>query len=169
MAAAVPDVLLLDIHLPGVAGSEGVRLLREKFAHMQVVMLTVFAEEERVFQSLCNGACGYLLKNTPPTRLLEALREAHGGGSPMSPDIARKVVVFLQKTGSREEPAHALTPHEARIVQMLAEGDSYQEIGDRLGITINTVRNHIRRIYEKLQVHTKSKAVSKALRQRLIP
>jgi DNA-binding NarL/FixJ family response regulator len=169
LARAVPDVLLLDIHLPGVAGSEGVRLLRERYPRMQVLMLTVFAEEERVFESLCNGACGYLLKKTPPARLLEAITEAHRGGSPMSPDIARKVVVALQRTGPVEKLEQALTPHEARIVRMLAEGDSYQEIGERLGITVNTVRNYIRRIYEKLQVHTKSQAVSKALRGRLIP
>ena len=165
----VPDVLLLDIHLPGLIGSEGVRLLRERYPHTQVVMLTVFAEEERVFESLCNGACGYLLKKTPPARLLEAITEAHNGGSPMSPEIARKVVAALHRTGPREKPEQELTPHEARIMRMLAEGDSYQEVGERLGITVNTVRNYIRRIYEKLHVHTKSQAVSKALRGRLIP
>ena len=169
LAAAVPHVLLLDIHLPGLSGSEGVRLLRDRYPVTQVLMLTVYAEEERVFESLCNGACGYLLKKTPPARLLEAIVEAHKGGSPMSPDIARKVVGALQRTGPLEKPDQALTPHEARIIRMLAEGDSYQEVGDRLGITVNTVRNYIRRIYEKLQVHTKSAAVSKALRTRLIP
>jgi len=165
----VPDVLLLDIHLPGLIGSEGVRLLRERYPHTQVVMLTVFAEEERVFESLCNGACGYLLKKTPPARLLEAITEAHTGGSPMSPEIARKVVAALHRTGPREKLEQELTPHEARIMRMLAEGDSYQEVGERLGITVNTVRNYIRRIYEKLHVHTKSQAVSRALRGRLIP
>jgi DNA-binding NarL/FixJ family response regulator len=164
-----PDILLLDIHLPGVPGSEGVRLLREKHARMQVLMLTVFAEEERIFESLCNGACGYLLKKTPPARVLDAIREAHLGGSPMSPEIARKVVAGLQLTGPVQKPEHALTPHESRIIRMLADGDSYQDVGDRLGITVNTVRNHIRHIYEKLHVHTKSEAVSKALRGRLIP
>ncbi len=169
LVGAVPDVLLLDIHLPGMAGSEGVRLVRERYPRTQVLMLTVFAEEERVFESLCNGACGYLLKSTPPARLLEAIVEAHHGGSPMSPDIARKVVAALQRTGPIERPEQALTPHEVRIVRMLAEGNSYQEVGERLGITVNTVRNYIRRIYEKLHVHTKSQAVSKALRGRLIP
>ena len=169
VAAAVPDVLLLDIHLPGMAGSEGVRHRRDKYPHTQVLMLTVFADEERIFESLCNGACGYLLKKTPPARLLEAITEARDGGSPMSPDIARKVVGALQKSSPLEKPDQSLTPHETRIVRMLAEGDSYQDVGDRLGITVNTVRNYIRRIYEKLQVHTKSQAVSKALRGRLIP
>jgi DNA-binding NarL/FixJ family response regulator len=169
LAAAIPDVLLLDIHLPGLTGSEGVRLLRDKYPRMQALMLTVFAEEERIFESLCNGACGYLLKKTPPARLLEAITEAHHGGSPMSPDIARKVVVALQRPGPLERPDEALTPHEVRIIRMLAEGDSYHEVGERLGITVNTVRNYIRHIYEKLHVHTKSQAVSKALRGRLIP
>ena len=169
MAGAVPDVLLLDIHLPGVSGSQGVHVLRERFARMQVLMLTVYAEEERIFESLCNGACGYLLKKTPPARLLEAIAEAHEGGSPMSPDIARKVVLSLQESGPLKQLQQSLTPHEARIVRMLADGDSYQEVGARLGITVNTVRNYIRRIYEKLHVHTKSEAVSKALRSRLIP
>jgi len=169
LAAAVPDVLLLDIHLPGRPGSEGVRLLRDKYPSTQVLMLTVFAEEDRVFESLCNGACGYLLKKTPPARLLEAITEAHQGGSPMSPDVARKVVVVLQRGGPLERPEQRLTPHETRIIKMLAEGDSYHEVGERLGITVNTVRNYIRSIYEKLHVHTKSQAVSKALRGRLIP
>jgi DNA-binding NarL/FixJ family response regulator len=169
LSTAAPDVLLLDIHLPGMAGSEGVRLLRERHAGMQVLMLTVFAEEERIFESLCNGACGYLLKKTPPARVLEAIREAHQGGSPMSPEIARKVVVALQTSGPIEKPEHALTPQETRIIRMLAEGNSYLEVGERLGITVNTVRNYIRHIYEKLHVHTKSQAVSKALRGRLIP
>jgi DNA-binding NarL/FixJ family response regulator len=169
LADRAPDVLLLDIHLPGLSGSEGVRLLRDRYPRTQVLMLTVFAEEERIFESLCNGACGYLLKKTPPGRLLESILEAHAGGSPMSPDIARKVVVALQRSGPTDKPEQALTPHEVRIVRMLADGDSYQDVGDRLGITVNTVRNYIRRIYEKLHVHTKSQAVSKALRGRLIP
>jgi DNA-binding NarL/FixJ family response regulator len=169
LPSAHPDVLLLDINLPGMAGSEGVRILRERHPAMQVLMLTVFSEEERIFQSLCNGACGYLLKKTPPARVLEAIREAHEGGSPMSPEIARKVVGALQAAGPIDGSDEALTPHETRIVRMLADGDSYQDVGDRLGITVNTVRNYIRRIYEKLHVHTKSQAVSKALRGRLIP
>lgn len=169
IADPAPDVLLLDINLPGLSGSEGVRLLRDRCPGAQVLMLTVFAEEERIFESLCNGACGYLLKKTPPARLLDAIAEAHAGGSPMSPDIARKVVVALQRPAPIDTPGQTLTPHERRIIGLLADGSSYQEVGERLGITVNTVRNYIRRIYDKLHVHTKSQAVSKALRGRLIP
>ena len=168
LPAKLPDVLLLDIHLPGMMGSEGVRHLRARFPRMQVLMLTVFAEEDKVFESICNGACGYLLKKTPPARLLEAIREAHEGGSPMSPEIARKVVTLFRKTHQPAEPSERLTPHEARLLKLLSEGHSYQSAGAELGITINTVRNYIRSIYEKLHVHSKSEAVSKALKSRLI-
>jgi DNA-binding NarL/FixJ family response regulator len=131
-------------------------------------MLTVFAEEAKVFESICNGACGYLLKQTPPVRLLDAIREAHEGGSPMSPEIARKVVGLFQKTHAPANPDERLTPHEIRLLKMLAEGHSYQSVGADFGISVNTVRNYIRSIYGKLHVHSKSAAVTKALRSRLI-
>jgi len=168
LPAGAPDVLLLDIHLPGMMGSEGVRHMRARFPRMQVLMLTVFAEEDKVFESICNGACGYLLKKTPPARLLEAIREAHDGGSPMSPEIARKVITLFRKTHEPVQSSERLTPHEARLLKLLSEGHSYQSAGGELGITINTVRNYIRSIYEKLHVHSKSEAVSKALKGRLI-
>jgi DNA-binding NarL/FixJ family response regulator len=163
-----PDVLLLDIHLPGMLGSDGVRLLQEKFASVQIIMLTVYAEEDKVFESICNGACGYLLKETPPARLLEAISEAHRGGAPMSPEIARKVVTLFQKTGPPEKFTEQLTPQEVRLLKLLAEGYSYQGSADHLNISVNTARDYIRSIYEKLHVHSKSEAVSKALRNRLI-
>ena len=167
-AAPATDVLLLDIHLPGMLGSEGVRHLRDRHQRMQVLMLTIFAEEDKVFESICNGACGYLLKNTPPARLLEAIREAHEGGSPMSPEIARKVVTLFQKTHEPANPDERLTPHETRLLKMLSEGHSYQSAAGQLGISVNTVRNYIRSIYSKLHVHSKSEAVTKAFRGRLI-
>jgi DNA-binding NarL/FixJ family response regulator len=163
-----PDVLLLDIHLPGLPGSEGVRVFREKYPSVQVLMLTIYAEQERVFESICNGACGYLLKKTPPAKLLEAIREAYDGGSPMSPEIARKVVTLFQKTGPPERIDQQLTPQEIRLLQYLSKGHSYQAAGNELRISINTIRNYVRSIYEKLHVHSKSEAVSKALRNRLI-
>jgi len=168
MGQDAPDVLLLDIHLPGMLGSEGVKVFREKYPAMQILMLTVYAEQDRVFESICNGACGYLLKKTPPAKLLEAIREAHEGGAPMSPEIARQVVTLFQKTGPPEKLDAQLTPQEVRLLQMLAEGYSYQGAAGQLHISINTVRNYIRSIYEKLHVHSKNEAVSKALRNRII-
>src|SRR5207245_1665197 len=163
-----PDVMLLDIHLPGMLGSEGVRVLKEKHPTLQVLMLTIFAEQDKIFESICNGACGYLLKKTPPARLLEAIREAHNGGSPMSPEIARKVVTLFQKSGPPEKLDQQLTPQEKRLLALLAEGYSYNVAAERLNISINTVSNYIRSIYDKLHVHSRSEAVSKALRNRLI-
>ena len=168
LASDRPDVLLLDIHLPGMPGSQGVRILRERAPTMQVLMLTVFEEEEKIFESICNGASGYLLKKTPPARLIEAIGEAHEGGSPMSPEIARKVVTLFQRTHQPADPEERLTPHEVRLLKMLSEGHSYQSAGSALGVTINTIRNYIRSIYGKLHVHSKSAAVTKALKSRLI-
>ena len=163
-----PDVLLLDINLPGMAGSEGVTLLKQLRPRMEILMLTIYAEQDKVFESICNGACGYLLKETPPARLLEAISEAHGGGSPMSPEIARKVVTLFQKTGPVEKLEEGLTPQEVRLLKLLSEGHSYRTAADRLKISPNTVRDYIRTIYEKLHVHSKSEAVTKALRNRII-
>jgi DNA-binding NarL/FixJ family response regulator len=168
LALDAPDVLLLDIHLPGMLGSEGVKIFREKYPSMQILMLTVYAEQDKVFESICNGACGYLLKKTPPARLLEAIREAYEGGAPMSPEIARKVVTLFQKIGPPAQAHEQLTPQEVRLLKMLSEGYSYQGAAGQLSISINTVRNYIRSIYEKLHVHSKSEAVSKAIRSRII-
>ena len=163
-----PDVLLLDIDLPGMPGSDGVRLLKQKYSSVEILMLTVYAEEDKVFESICNGACGYLLKETPPAKLLESIGEAHHGGSPMSPEIARKVVRLFQKTGPPEKIDGRLTPQETRLLKLLVEGYSYQGAADRLNISVNTVRDYIRSIYDKLHVHSRSQAVAKALRSRII-
>jgi DNA-binding NarL/FixJ family response regulator len=168
MNGAPPDVLLLDIHLPGMLGSEAVRLFREKYPSLQVLMLTIYDGQDKVFESICNGACGYLLKKTPPAKLLEAIREAHEGGAPMSPEIARKVITLFQQSSPPERLDGSLTPQETRLLKLLSEGYSYQNAAGQMNISINTVRNYIRSIYEKLHVNTKSEAVSKALRHRLI-
>jgi len=167
-ARDAPDVLLLDINLPGMTGAEGVRPLKQLRPAMEILMLTIHAEEDKVFESICNGACGYLLKETPPARLLEAITEAHKGGSPMTPEIARKVVTLFQKTGPVEKLDSGLTPQELRLLKLLSEGHSYRSAADRLNISPNTVRDYIRTIYEKLHVHSKSEAVTKALRNRII-
>lgn len=165
----VTDVVLLDINLPGMSGSSGVRLFRERFPATEVLMLTVYADEARIFESICNGAVGYLLKKTPAPKLLAAIREAAGGGAPMSPEVARKVVtLFRQVPPPAAERVQILTSQELRLLQALADGYSYQTAADRLSISVNTVRTHVRSIYEKLHVHSKSGAVSQALRRGLI-
>ncbi len=163
-----PDVLLMDIQLPGVSGAEGVRLVRERLPGVEVLMLTVLAERARIFESICNGACGYLLKDTPPARLLDALREAKDGGSPMSPEIARKVVELFRRTPPPPADETHLAPQEVRLLSLLAEGHGYQAAADRMFVSVNTVRNYVRSVYEKLHVHSSSEAVSKALRLGLI-
>jgi DNA-binding NarL/FixJ family response regulator len=168
LAREIPDVLLMDINLPGMSGREGVRVVKERWPEVEVLILSVYGEQESVFESICNGAAGYLLKKTPPARLLESIREARDGGAPMSPEVARKVVTLFRKT-ARPEPATArLTPRELQLLSLLAEGHGYQESADTLVVSVHTVRNYIRSIYEKLHVHSKSEAVSKALRNGLI-
>lgn len=169
MPSPPPDVALLDVHLPGMRGSVGVGLLRERFPALQVLMLTVYAEDDLVFEAICNGAAGYLLKRTPPASLLAAITEAHEGGAPMSPEIARKVLKFFRtQHPSPREQTTELTPQEVRLLRLLGDGHSYESAGLNLGITINTVRKYVRSIYEKLHVHSKAEAVSKAIRAGLI-
>lgn len=167
-AEGPPDVLLMDIHLPGMPGSEAVRRVRDAHPAIAVVMLSVYEGEEEIFTSICNGASGYLLKKTAPAKLLEAIRDVKDGGSPISPEIARKVIGAFREIAPARPPGHDLTPQEVRLLRLLADGASYQAAGDRLDISINTVRNHIRSIYEKLHVTSKSAAVSKGLKDRII-
>lgn len=161
--AIAPDVILLDVHMPGTLGSVGVIDLRKKYPRAAVLMLSVYDAQDRVFEAICNGACGYLLKKAPRARLADSIRDAHAGGAPMSPEIASKVMsVFrLLRTPT---PGHGLTPKEVELLGLLADGHSYLNAAHSLEISINTVRNHVRSIYDKLHVHTKSEAVAKALK-----
>lgn len=175
LSEPAPDVLLLDIRLPGEPGSRAVRRFVDRFPRLVVVMLTLYDEDEHVFEALCNGASGYLLKKTLPSRILEASKEAVDGGAPMSPEIARKVVKLFRKfpgqpalPGQLSPSCTDLTQQELRFLALLSRGYSYQAAADELGVTINTVRNYVRSIYEKLHVHSRSEAVGKALRARLI-
>ena len=165
---SVPDVLLLDIHLPGLSGSKAVPLFLAKWQHLRIVMLTVFEGSDNVFESICQGACGYLLKKTPPAKLLEAIVEAHQGGAPMTPTIANQVLELFRRFSPPLKTPGELTDREHEVLALLAEGFSYARIATQLGITANTVRNYIRSIYEKLHVHSRSEAVSKALRRGMI-
>lgn len=162
------DVLLLDIQLPGMSGIEAVRVLCKRFPDTKILMLTVYEDEEKVFEAIRNGACGYLLKKTPPPQIAEAVRQARAGGSPLSPEVARQIVRHFQSEPAPERRDCALTSQERSLVRLLAEGFSYQSAAEQLGVSINTVRDHVRSVYEKLQVHSKSEAVSKALRRGLI-
>jgi DNA-binding NarL/FixJ family response regulator len=163
-----PRIVLLDIDLPGVPGSRGVARLRERFPEATFVMLTVYDGEDAVFESILNGASGYLLKSTPPARLLEALREAADGGAPMTPIVARRVLGLVRTGAPRRDAAVELTDSQRRLLQLLAEGNGYRGAAAAMGITPNTVRNHVRAVYEKLHVHSKNEAVARAIRDRLI-
>jgi DNA-binding NarL/FixJ family response regulator len=164
----LPDVTLLDIGLPGMTGIEGVRVLKERYPGLLFLVLTVYDDDTRIFDAICAGACGYLLKNTPPARLPESLREVMAGGAPMSPEVARRVIEAFRETRPPENAAYRLTPHEARLLRLLVDGHNYKTAGVELGMGIHAVSFHMRNIYEKLQVHSKAEAVAKALRHRIV-
>lgn len=160
-----PDVVLMDINLPGMSGIECTRVVKRILPQVDVIMLTMFADEDNLFDSLRAGACGYLLKRTTPAALKEALAQARTGGSPMSPQIARQVVQFFQGRPATpsESDLEKLSERETEILRLLSEGRAYKDIADHLQISMDTVRTHIRRIYHKLQVHSRTEAVVKYL------
>jgi len=162
---ATPDVVLMDIHLPGMLGTECVVHIKNLFPEIQVMMLTVFENNDEIFRSLEAGATGYLLKKTPPVKLLEAIRDLVNGGSPMSSEIARKVVQRFRQPQGPRFPEASLTPREEEILSYLAKGYLYKEIANTLFINIETVRSHIHKIYQKLQVRTRSEVLLKYLKQ----
>jgi DNA-binding NarL/FixJ family response regulator len=159
-----PDVVLMDINLPGMNGVECVRKLKQILPEVQVMMLTVYEDTQNIFNALAAGASGYLLKRTSRDELLAAIREVHRGGSPMTTHIARKVVQSFQATTASPQPAENLSPREQEVLDCLAHGFLYKEIAEKLGISYETVHTYIRRIYEKLQVRTRTEAVAKFLR-----
>jgi len=163
-----PDVVLADIGLPGMSGIEGIRILKERYPDLLMMMLTVYDDDDRIFDALCAGACGYLLKGTSPARLIESLKEAVLGGAPMSPEVARRVVALFRDIRPPEREDHQLTPHELRLLKLLVEGHNYKTAAAELGVSFHTIHFHMRNIYDKLQVHSKSEAVSKALRNRIV-
>lgn len=168
VAGEGPRVLLVDIGLPGMSGIEGIPLLQARFPEAAVLVLSIYDDDERIFSALCAGANGYLLKNTPPARLLENLSEAAGGGAPLSLEVAHKVIALSREFRPPGEADYNLTPHEMRLLQLLAEGHNYKTAAAQLGKSVNTVSFHMRRIYEKLHVHSKSEAVAKALRRGIV-
>ena len=159
-----PDVLLMDIQLPGMSGIEGVRRLKKILPDLDVIMLTIHDDDRRVFDSLCAGACGYLVKTTPPAKILEAVKEVYGGGAPMSASIARLVIQSFQK-GIAD---NALTPRELEILSLLCQGKSYKLIAEALHLSKGTVHSHLKKIYKKLEVNSMTEAVAKAYQERLV-
>lgn len=165
--AVIPDVALVDIGLPGMSGLEGMRLLKQRYPELRLVALTVYEDDGRIFEALCAGASGYLLKKTPPARLLDGLREVMSGGAPISPEVAKRVIALFREIRPPEHADYHLTPHETRLLKLLSEGHTYKTAAAELGSSVNTIDFHMRNIYSKLQVHSKSEAVAKALRHGL--
>src|SRR5258706_11175963 len=159
-----PDVVLMDINLPKMKGMECVRVLKTQLPAVQFLMLTVYEDSDSLFTSLKAGASGYLLKRTASARLLEAISDVHAGGSPMTPQLARRVVQFFTKPADKDSPVALLTPGEKEFLDQLANGYAYKEIADRMKISIDTVRSYVRTVYEKLHVHSRTEAVVKYLR-----
>jgi DNA-binding NarL/FixJ family response regulator len=170
VAKLKPDVLLMDIGLPGMNGIEGIKQAKAILPELNILVLTVYEENDLIFDALCAGACGYLVKKTPPSKLLEAIYEANSGGAPMSSHVARKVIDFFQqkKQSAPVNSTTVLTPREKEILSGLVEGNSFKAIADSLSISIETVRFHFRNIYRKLHVHSQSEAVVRALKEGLI-
>jgi DNA-binding NarL/FixJ family response regulator len=167
-----PDVILMDIEMPGMTGIEAVKFLTKEFPHVQILMQTVFEDDDRVFDSICAGASGYILKNHLNTKLVEAIKELQFGGSPMSPSIARKVLGKLQQIPQHVKPEAApdyqLSPREKEVLSCIVNGLAYKMIADQLGISYETVRSHVKKIYEKLHVASLTEAVAKAINQRIV-
>jgi DNA-binding NarL/FixJ family response regulator len=163
-----PRVALVDIGLPGMSGIEGVRMLRERHPSIAPVLLTVYKDDDRIFQAVCAGACGYLLKTMPPARLWEAVTEIAEGGAVMSPEVAMRVMALFRGTRVPEQPSTRLSPQELRLLKLLTEGHQNKTAAAALGISVHTVSFHLRSIYDKLHVHSRSEAVVRALRDRLV-
>jgi DNA-binding NarL/FixJ family response regulator len=168
IGADLPQVVLVDIELPGKSGIEGIHLLKARYPDLVLVVLTVFNDDRRIFEAICAGASGYLLKNTPAPRLIQGLRDAASGGSPMSPEIAARVIALYRQTRPAAPEDHDLTPHELRLLKLLVDGHNYKTAALELNVSINTVSFHMRHVYQKLHVHSKSEAVAKALRDQIV-
>lgn len=164
----LPDVVLSDIGLPGMSGIEGIKILKEKYPELVILVLTVYDDNEKIFDALCAGASGYLLKHTEPSQLISSVKEAVSGGAPMSPEVASKVIKLFREVRPPEKVEYDLTPHELRLLKLLVDGYNYVTASEELNISYNTIKFHVRNIYDKLQVHSKSEAVAIAMRDGLI-
>jgi DNA-binding NarL/FixJ family response regulator len=167
-AALTPDVILMDIDMPGMNGIEATSLVKARFPKINIMILTIFENENKVFDALCAGATGYLLKKSSSIQIIEAILDLHAGGSPMTGEIARKVMEYFSHPSALQENEYALSPREKDILKCIVNGDSYKMIADSCCISIGTVRFHINNIYRKLHVNSKSEVVIKALKERLV-
>lgn len=167
--SANPDVVLMDIDMPVTSGIEAVQIIREKFPHIRILMQTVFEENDKIFAAVCAGASGYMLKKTSPQKMIEAIRETHLGGGPMTASVAIKVLqMFRQQSQSIHHEFIDLSEREKEILALLVKGKSYKAIASECYVSIDTVKTHVRHVYEKLHVHSKSEAVAKAIHQKLV-
>jgi len=163
-----PDVVLMDIQMPGINGIEGVKIIKENFPSVKVLMETIFEDDEKVFASICYGAEGYILKNTAPVEILEAIKEIYDGGSPMTPSVANRVLKMMRTKHQEIPDSFDLTKRETEILSCLVKGMSYKMVADICTISLDTVNMHVKNIYKKLQVHSKSEAVAKAIRGKIV-
>ena len=162
------DIVLLDINMPGMTGIEAIPLIKKRYPDLKIIMLTVFDDDDNIMEAILAGADGYLLKKTTPVKILGSLKDCYEGGSPMTPGIAKKVLNLFKNRIYRKNNDFSLSEREIEVLNCLVEGMNNKAIADKLFISVQTVRNHIRHIYEKLQVHSKSQAVVKALREGLV-
>lgn len=164
-----PDVVMMDIGLPGMSGIEAIKILKERFPNLNILIQTIFDDNDKIFQAICAGASGYILKNTSPSRILQCLVETHNGGAPISPSVATKVLKMVQAPAySIRNNSFNLSEREKEVLQYLVRGMSYKLIASHCFLSIDTVRSHIKSIYEKLHVHSKSEAVAKALQKNIV-
>jgi DNA-binding NarL/FixJ family response regulator len=163
-----PDIVLMDIEMPGTNGLEGLKIIHQHFPHVNVLMLTIFEDDHSVFNAVCYGATGYLVKSTAAQKIVEAIHDLYNGGAPMTASVARKVLQLFSKHAPRSNESYNLTAREKDILTSLVKGNSYKMIGFDLSISIETVRTHIKKVYDKLHVHSMSEAVAKAIKQGIV-
>jgi len=163
--AQLADILLLDIGLPGMTGLEGIQLIKEQQPNIDIIMLTTYDEEEKIIQALRSGACSYLSKKTPLDQIVDTIRLVYAGGSYMSPAIARKLTLYMSKGTISNQQASRLTPKQVEVIEGLVEGLSYNALAEKMGVSISTIKTHIKRIYVTLHVSNKTEAVAKYLRR----
>jgi len=166
MAGALPDIVLMDIEMPDTDGIEGVRRIKSKYPGIKVIMQTVYEDNDKIFSALKNGAEGYILKKASIASIIDSINEVHNGGAFMTPSVALQVLKYINKPAQSDEKMESLSPREREVLTFLSEGDSYKMIAERMQISYGTVNNHIKKIYEKLQVHSLGEAVSYALKSK---